>query len=126
MRKSTTRLSFFEDSTPVPVPVVKKPYEVAVEARLCKKVKTHLKGRCYKWSSQNVRGVPDRLIVLPGGVVWFIELKRSHSSRLSPAQQKFRDEISELKMHRYAVLHGFDEVDAWIDARIAEKPAGSL
>lgn len=49
--------------------------EKSVEARLRDGVKA-LGGVAYKWSSPGNAGVPDRIVVLPGGVVHFVELKR--------------------------------------------------
>ncbi|PTY76688.1 nuclease, partial [Heyndrickxia sporothermodurans] len=34
-----------------------------------------IKGRAYKFESPGNAGVPDRLVILPGGRVFFIELK---------------------------------------------------
>ena len=33
-------------------------------------------GKALKWSSPSCKGVPDRIIILPGGRVGFLELKR--------------------------------------------------
>ena len=49
--------------------------EKIVEARLRDGVKA-LGGVAYKWVSPGNVGVPDRMVVLPGGAVHFIELKR--------------------------------------------------
>ena len=49
--------------------------EKIIEARLRNGVKA-LGGIAYKWVSPGNVGVPDRMVVLPGGVVHFIELKR--------------------------------------------------
>lgn len=48
--------------------------EVDVEARLCDKVKRH-GGMCIKLLSFHVTGLPDRMCLLPGGNVYFVELK---------------------------------------------------
>jgi hypothetical protein len=32
-------------------------------------------GKAYKWVSPGHVGVADRIVLLPGGVVWFVELK---------------------------------------------------
>ncbi len=95
-----------------PVRVERRVLETHVEKRLVAGVKK-LGGRSYKWQSQNHRGVADRVAVLPGGVVWFIELKRE-SGRLSPLQKKFQQDMQQLHMNRYVVLTGFNEVDAWL------------
>lgn len=34
-----------------------------------------LGGKCWKWTSPGVIGVPDRIILLPGGIIRFAELK---------------------------------------------------
>ena len=49
--------------------------EKIVEAKLRDGVKA-LGGVAYKWVSPGNVGVPDRMAVLPGGAVHFIELKR--------------------------------------------------
>lgn len=49
--------------------------ENQIEAKLRKKVK-ELGGRAYKFVSPGNAGVPDRLVVLPGGKIGFAEIKR--------------------------------------------------
>lgn len=49
--------------------------ESLIERRLKRAVK-EVKGRCIKLPALWYRGIPDRLILLPGGRVWFIELKK--------------------------------------------------
>ena len=48
--------------------------EATIEAYLRDRVKA-LGGIAYKWVSPGNVGVPDRLIVFPGGTVYFRELK---------------------------------------------------
>lgn len=48
--------------------------ESDIERRLVQGVKK-LGGRAYKFVSPGNVGVPDRLVVLPGGVVLFVEVK---------------------------------------------------
>jgi hypothetical protein len=51
------------------------PLEKEIEKRVCLYAK--LRGLLqYKFTSPNHRGVPDRMFVLPGGGVFFIEFKR--------------------------------------------------
>ncbi|MFB7301692.1 VRR-NUC domain-containing protein [Heyndrickxia sporothermodurans] len=49
-----------------------------------------IKGRAYKFESPGNAGVPDRLVILPGGRVYFVELKApgKKSRPLQIAQQK--------------------------------------
>lgn len=51
------------------------PKEANLEAYLVRKV-CDLGGKCMKFLSPGSAGMPDRLIVLPGGVIAFMELKR--------------------------------------------------
>ena len=48
--------------------------EKATERYLKTRVK-ELGGHCYKWVSPNIKGVPDRICLFPGGKTIFIELK---------------------------------------------------
>lgn len=49
--------------------------EKDVENRLRIKIK-ELGGKAYKWVSPGNAGVPDRIILLPGGRIYFVETKR--------------------------------------------------
>ena len=60
--------------------------ESEIEARLVRGVKA-LGGVAYKFVSPGNVGVPDRLVVLPGGRVIFVELK-AEGGRLSPMQRQ--------------------------------------
>lgn len=48
--------------------------ESKIEKALCNRVKA-LGGTCEKFKNPSRRGVPDRLITLPGGRIVFVELK---------------------------------------------------
>ena len=50
-------------------------YESALERKICDYIKT-LGGKAYKWVSPGAPGVPDRIAILPGGRIIFIEVKR--------------------------------------------------
>lgn len=60
--------------------------ESEIEARLVRGVKA-LGGVAYKFVSPGNVGVPDRLVVLPGGRMIFVELK-AEDGRLSPMQRR--------------------------------------
>ena len=64
--------------------------EKYIERKLVEKVKA-LGGRAYKFVSPGNSGVPDRLIVLPGGKIGFAEMKRpgGRASRLQRNQIQF-------------------------------------
>lgn len=60
-------------------------YESTFERKLCEYIKS-LGGKAYKWVSP---GVPDRIAILPGGRIIFIEVKRPGlSDGLSIRQKK--------------------------------------
>lgn len=60
--------------------------ESAVERELQARVEA-LGGLCIKTAAIGRRGFFDRVVVLPGGRVWFVELKRPKGGRVSPHQE---------------------------------------
>jgi len=85
--------------------------EKDIEAYLVKRVKA-IGGHAYKFVSPSNRGVADRLVVLPGGVVWFVEVK-TEGGRLSPLQTLFIEQMKRLEQN-VTVLWNKEEVDAFI------------
>ena len=71
-------------------------------------------GKAYKFESPSHRGVADRVVCLPDGATWFIELKRPKGGRLSPLQQIFAGEMLMLQQ-KYACLWTKEAVDAWAE-----------
>ena len=69
-------------------------------------------GVAYKWVSPGRVGVADRIVMLPGGRVWFVELK-TVKGRLSPLQKVFAADMARMGMN-YLVLKSKEEVDQWI------------
>ena len=50
-----------------------------LESTLEQAARKHIRslgGQCYKWVCPGENGVPDRICILPGGKIIFIELKR--------------------------------------------------
>lgn len=66
--------------------------EKEIEARLTQMVKNH-GGLCLKWVCPGWSGVPDRIILLPGGLVMFAETKRPKGGRLSSLQEWWRKKL---------------------------------
>ena len=85
--------------------------EKEVEAYLIKQVEGR-GGKAYKFVSPAHRGVADRVVVLPGGRVWFVEVK-TETGRLSPLQEVFRREINRLDGNSMCV-YGRAGVDEWM------------
>lgn len=69
--------------------------EKEIEDKLRKAVKAR-GGWCLKWVSPGWRGVPDRIVLLPGARIWFVETKRPKGGRYSAMQDKWRDWLTEL------------------------------
>lgn len=63
--------------------------EKSIEDYLCRQVKKR-GGIAYKFTSPSRRGVPDRMVVMPGNIVMFIELKatRQQPTKLQASEMK--------------------------------------
>lgn len=59
--------------------------EQKIELYLKKQVEL-IGGKAYKFVSPGARGVPDRIVIIPGGHVYFIELK-APGEKLKPLQK---------------------------------------
>ncbi len=69
--------------------------ESTVEAHLCRCVKA-LRGLCIKMNPFGMRGIPDRLVLLPGAKVAFIELKRPVGGVFEPLQKRWHAKLRNL------------------------------
>lgn len=69
-------------------------------------------GRAYKFASPGRAGVADRLVVLPGGRVWFVELKVA-GGRMSALQQVFAADMAALGQN-YIVLWNKEDVATFV------------
>lgn len=49
--------------------------ESEIEKKLCKRVKNELHGRALKFVSPGFNGVPDRIVLVPMGRIYFVETK---------------------------------------------------
>ena len=85
--------------------------EKQIESYFVKAVR-RIGGVAYKFTSPAQRGVADRIVCLPNGETWFIELK-TEGGRLSPLQKVFADEMSRMNQN-YCVLWSKEDVDTWI------------
>ena len=66
--------------------------ETVIESRLCKAVEA-AGGWCVKWVAPGITGVPDRIIIMPGGRVSFAETKapgKTERPRQRYVQQRLR------------------------------------
>ena len=86
--------------------------ESAIESRLEKMVRER-GGLCWKWVSPNLPGVPDRIVVLPNGLVIFVELK-TEVGRLAKIQKYVIGELYKRNAD-VRVLRGMQEVKDFVN-----------
>lgn len=82
--------------------------ESRVEKYLVESVKKS-GGKCPKFSSPGNRGVPDRIVLLPGRAVWFVEVKGS-GGKLSRLQEKWIEILRGMGFEA-DVVNSFEGVD---------------
>lgn len=98
--------------------------EASVEDYLVKRVEA-LGGQCYKFVVPARVGYPDRLVILPGGRMFFVELKRPKGGRLGVLQPQRHEELRALGVAVY-VVRTRGEVDECIERERKQRasPAG--
>ena len=77
--------------------------EESVETHLFRKVKA-ARGLCIKLSPLGVVGIPDRLVLLPGGRLAFVECKKPKNGRVARLQVFWCDKLRAM---------GFRSVFVW-------------
>lgn len=82
-----------------------------IERWLVKSVEA-LGGKAYKFVSPGRAGVADRIVVLPGGAVWFVEVK-APGGRLSPLQRVFAQDMERLGQ-RYVCVWDKEQINEWV------------
>ena len=86
--------------------------EKQIERYLVDRVKL-LGGRAYKFTSPAHRGVADRIVCLPNGQTWFVEVK-TEGGRLSALQKVFMSDMA-LMRQKYVCLWNKKQIDGWLD-----------
>ena len=85
--------------------------ESELESRFVREVK-QIGGRAPKWVSPGTRGVPDRLVLLPGGRVLFVEMK-APGKPLKPLQVWW-SKILRSMGHRVYKIDSHEDIDQFI------------
>lgn len=93
--------------------------EAQLEAYFVKKVR--LAGGYTIKLAPTERGVPDRLVIRPGGYMHLVELK-TETGRLSRIQSYWHNHIRSNFGVRVYVLHGRKEIDSWVRRMINDLP----
>ena len=87
--------------------------EKSIEKRLVIAVRKR-QGLCPKWVSPGLDGVPDRIILLPGGRIAFAELK-APGRPLRPLQRRRRTQLQALGFRVY-VIDNQEQIGGVLDA----------
>lgn len=88
--------------------------EDTVEEHLRKRCKA-ARGLCIKMNPFGVRGIPDRLVLLPGAVIAFFELKRPKGGSYEPLQERWHTKLRKLGFRVYV-----SNTKASVDAAMEE------
>lgn len=90
--------------------------EKEIEARLVERVKER-GGLCLKWVCPGWAGVPDRIILLPGGLIRFVELKRPKDGMLSPRQKWWGRKLSSMGFE-YSTIWDYADLTYFIEDKL--------
>lgn len=71
------------------------PLEKDIEKKVRRMVESH-GGLCLKWVCPGWSGVPDRIILLPGGRAIFCELKRPKGGKVEELQKWWKRRLNRL------------------------------
>lgn len=77
--------------------------EKDLEAKLVREIKA-MGGMCLKWVCPGNRGVPDRIALLPGGRVRFIEMKKPKGAKIDPLQKYWSRVLTKLGFKTYTIF----------------------
>lgn len=83
--------------------------EKEIEKKLTDMVKNH-GGLCLKWVCPGWSGVPDRILLLPGGRVFFVETKRPKGGKVSELQKWWNKKLTKLGFYAFFV-YTYQDID---------------
>lgn len=86
--------------------------EKEIERRMCEMIRKR-GGLTYKFTSPGNPGVPDRLVITPAGIVWFVELK-TETGKLSKIQKYQIKELEKRKANVW-VIHGWEAAKEFVN-----------
>ena len=84
--------------------------ESEIEKALVEAVKD-MGGKSWKFKSMNNRGVADRIVALPNGDTWFIEVK-TKGGKMSPLQEMFEGIMLQLHQN-YQCIWSIEQINQW-------------
>jgi len=88
---------------------MKKMRERDIEKRFVDEVKK-IGGRCAKWVSPGWSGVPDRIVLMPGGKMYFVELKAPGETERA-LQTRRQAQLREMGFTVYGSVDSFEKIE---------------
>lgn len=85
--------------------------ESTLERRLVREVK-NIGGEAPKWTSPGNRGVPDRIVILPGGQTVYVEMK-APGKALEPLQERWKRKLLQMG-HRHYKIDSVEDINQFI------------
>jgi len=86
--------------------------EKEIERKMCRLIKKH-GGLSYKFASPGNPGVPDRIVILPRGRVFFVELK-AEDGKPTDLQSWHIDRLCSVGANA-RLIRGWDAAKAFVD-----------
>lgn len=87
--------------------------EATIEKYLTTRIR-RIGGLALKWTSPGMTGVPDRILILPGGRIAFAELKSTGRTE-RPRQVFVQKLLKQLGCAVYSSVDSFEKVDKILD-----------
>ena len=79
-------------------------------------------GLCLKWVCPGWAGVPDRIILLPGGHIIFAELKKPKGGKVSKQQEWWGKKLNSMGFMAF-VIRNEDDLN-WLETLVKDWLAG--
>lgn len=92
--------------------------ESHLEQKFRDAVRRTLGGRTFKLITTEA-GAPDRMVFLPGGRIYLVELK-TETGRVDPAQVVWHAKVAEMGTLVH-VIYGQSGLNEWVTARLEDK-----
>jgi hypothetical protein len=96
--------------------MAKRELEVDIEREVLAKAVVRARGLCLKLKFLCRAGAPDRLVLLPGGRFFFVEMKTT-TGKLEASQELLFPRLEKLGFQVH-VLHGPRETQAFIESNL--------
>ncbi len=93
--------------------------EKRLEEKLVQAVKNR-GGRAYKFVSPGCVGVPDRIVILPGNKIGFIEIKKPHTGKLRKTQKQELKKLTALRCKCYVLNDPLDIQSILCDINVGD------